>query len=235
MQSHADMREHALPWRTFGANDRDRRTPPTHKGPVAVVVAVALVSLLGTACGLPAKVVAIPSSDRTVWMAATTWQGTALVAPSGEVTASATQRVRIADCRVVPKPPPRPWASVDETPPPHTYSVLALDRDCVIPVERASLSPTEGDPLCALSVGGERRVIRVTDVAIRHPVSGLTRYGARQNWRDLDIHLGGDDVASGQHVAFVFSGRPVDDLAPPAICSPEHDPFAVSQGSAQSP
>jgi hypothetical protein len=222
MHCRAGMREHALPGRTSGANDRGRGTPLEHAGPVAV--AVVLVPLLGTACGFPTpKTVAIPERERTVWMAATTWQGTALLAPSGEVTASATQRVRIADCRVVPKPVPRPWGQVDETPPPHTYSVLALDRDCVIPADAASSSRAEGGQLCALAVGGERRVIRVTDVAVRHPSRSFTRYGGIQDWRDLDVHLGGDDVASGQHVAFEFSGRLVDDVAPPAICSPEHD------------
>jgi hypothetical protein len=222
------MRKYALLPRVSGANHLDRRGPPAHKSASAVVAV--LVSFLGMACAVSTPTRgAMPGSGGSVWMVATAWLGTGLLAPSGEVTASARQVVRMADCRVVPKPSPRRWGQADDTPPPHTYSVLALDSDCVIAAEEGvSFSPKEGQ-MCALTVGGVRRVIRVTDVAVRHPLSRFARYGAAfWNRHELDVHLGGDDVASGQHVAYEFSGRTVDDVAPLAICSSARDPLGAN-------
>lgn len=160
-------------------------------------------------------------------MTSSAWRGTSVLAPSGEVTASASQVVREASCRVVPNPAWR-WAHhADDVPAVHTYSVLAIDSDCVFAAEQGRSFTAEEGRTCALTVGGVRRVLRVTDVEIGHSFVGYGRYGPIWNRGDVEIHLGGDDLETGRHLAYEFSGRIVDEVAPPAVCSSVRDPFAA--------
>ena len=190
-------------------------------------VFVMLVSLLGMSCGIvKPKSVAVPATEGSMWMVASAWEGTGLLAPSGGVTSSATQVVRIAYCRVVPKPLARRWGQVDETPPPHTFSVLAIDDECIIAATHGLSFVPKEDQTCTLVVGGLRRAIRVTDVAAHYSPAGYTRYGtAVLDSHELEVRLGGDDVASGKHMAYEFSGRTIDEVAAPAICSSVYDPW----------
>jgi hypothetical protein len=68
---------------------------------------------------------------------------------------------------------------------------------------------------CTLAFAEGPETFRVTDV--------VTRYGQAGRGLDtdyLEVHIGGDDVATGRHVLYVFAGRAVDGPDPVLCASP---------------
>ena len=118
-------------------------------------------------------------------------------------------------------------------PPVSSFEILTVGRQCAIAVtgQGDRFRPDVGGS-CTLVFPGGPRTLRVTDAIARYGQTGGTYFTGR-SYIDpsvIQVDLGGDDVATGRHVLYRFSGRASDGPDLSAICPayrPEHDRYAA--------
>jgi hypothetical protein len=169
----------------------------------------------------------------------TAFYGTGLLSTSGEGTLVAPQTVRMLSCERsetttttrAADPAGSGWERGPTTGPDQvtattmtskSYAVLAFGDTCRIEGTwfGGSFTPVSGSQ-CTLAFAEGPRKVRVTNT--------IVRYGQTDRWRDpnstpnyVEVQVGGDDLATGRHLVYSFSGTAVaapDDSAPCAAAA----------------
>jgi hypothetical protein len=120
-----------------------------------------------------------------------------------------------------------------ETRPPATqFAVLAIGDHCTLDVEGTleRMRPAS-NALCTLSFSHAEYTLRVTDVVIRYgdtvisPAYGGTEFAQQGDVETsyVWVQLGGDDIKSGAHASYSFSGHADAQEAAGDICVRERD------------
>jgi hypothetical protein len=143
------------------------------------------------------------------------YTGTGVLNISGQPQLLSPVSVKLASCRRPATPNSEETGAPGDVGP--VYAVLAIGNACRI--EGSSVGsafyPNVGGT-CALDFAEGRQTVHVT--------SAFLRYGQNDQTVDpnyVEVEVGGDDVATGRHVLYRFSGAGVDaDPSPPA-CPPE--------------
>jgi hypothetical protein len=153
------------------------------------------------------------------------YSGTGVLQISGQPALLTQVFVKLASCAG-----PPPGASSSESDGPlggpdeasQSYAVLSIGPACHIEGSSSGVDfrPTAGRT-CALDFMEGRRTIRVTSASMRFP-----RYRASpitEAHSEVEVEVGGQDVATGKFVLFRFTGSAINTDPDPAACSQHSD------------
>lgn len=139
------------------------------------------------------------------------YAGTGALAVNGDLNRVASQHAVVSEC---------PGLAVgDDFAAP--FRILAIGDDCIINADGV-IGPIQPDPdtVCRLRFSDGSHELRVTNVAV-HVGSSFPHYVGRVSVVDISaalVEVGGDDVTTGKHAMYTFSGSIVQAVSSGAIC-----------------